>query len=151
MKNQTTVVLLVLISMLSLSACSKESTVDLSMRFGNWTVTQCSEPTSGGTLSIPDEYGIFAFGDKIEYNSGNAERLRLLRTIMINGMSQLYEDYFICTLDGDKLTLKEETYGAGAGLSLTFTYQIQSLDGTKFILKRTDLGKKDGIVTMTRH
>jgi hypothetical protein len=70
---------------------------------------------------------------------------------MINGMSQLYEDYFICTLDGDKLTLKEETYGAGAGLSLTFTYQIQSLDGTKFILKRTDLGKKDGIVTMTRH
>ena len=151
MKTKTTVVLLILFSMLSLSACRKESAVDLSMRFGNWTVTQSSEPTSGVNPSIPDEYGIFAVGDKIEYNSGNAERLRLLRTIQINGISQLYEDYFICTLDGDKLTLRAERYGAGAGHTLTFTYQIQSLDGTKFVLKRTDLGKNDGIVSMTRH
>ena len=145
---------LVVTSMLSLSACRKESTVDLSLRFGNWTVTQSSEPSSGVNPSIPDEHGIFDVGDKIEYTAGtgNTERLRLLRTVQINGRSQPYEDYFLCTLDGDKLTLREETYGSAtdAGHAVIFTYQIQRLDGRTFVLKRTDLGKDEGVVTLTR-
>lgn len=145
---------LVVTSMLSLSACRKESTVDLSLRFGNWTVTQSSEPSSGVNPSIPDEHGIFDVGDKIEYTAGtgNTERLRLLRTVQINGRSQPYEDYFLCTLDGDKLTLREEAYASGTDESraVIFSYQIQRLDGTTFVLKRTDLGKNEGVVNLTR-
>lgn len=145
---------LVVTSMLSLSACRKESTVDLSLRFGNWTVTQSSEPSSGVNPSIPDEHGIFDVGDKIEYTAGtgNTERLRLLRTVQINGRSQPYEDYFLCTLDGDKLTLREEAYASGTDESraVIFSYQIQRLDGTTFVLKRTDLGKNEGVITLTR-
>lgn len=154
MNHRAAFFFLVFSSMLALSACRKENTVDLSMRFGNWTVTQSSEPTSGSNPSLPDEHGIFDVGDKIEYNAGtgNTERLRLLRTIQINGNSQSYEDYFLCALDGNKLTLKEEAYafGANVGSAVLFTYQIQRLDETTIVLKRTDLGKNEGIVTLMR-
>ena len=154
MNHKAALLLLVFSSLLSLSACRKENAVDLSLRFGNWTVTQSSEPSSGVNPSIPDEYGIFDVGDKVEYTAGTShtERLRLLRTVQINGNSQSYEDSFLCTLDGDKLTLREESYASAtdAGHAVIFTYQIQRLDGTTFVLKRTDLGKEEGVVTLTR-
>ena len=154
MKHKASLLFLVFSPMLSLSACRKENAVDLSLRFGNWTVTQSSEPSSGVNPSIPDEYGIFDVGDKVEYTAGTShtERLRLLRTVQINGNSQSYEDSFLCTLDGDKLTLREETYASAtdAGHAVIFTYQIQRLDGTTFVLKRTDLGKEEGVVTLAR-
>ena len=154
MNHKAALLLLVFSSLLSLSACRKENAVDLSLRFGNWTVTQSSEPSSRLNPSIPDEYGIFDVGDKVEYTAGTShtERLRLLRTVQINGNSQSYEDSFLCTLDGDKLTLREETYASAtdAGHAVIFTYQIQRLDGTTFVLKRTDLGKEEGVVTLAR-
>ena len=154
MNHKAALLLLVFSSLLSLSACRKENAVDLSLRFGNWTVTQSSEPSSGLNPSIPDEHGIFNVGDKVDFTAGTShtERLRLLRTVQINGNSQSYEDSFLCTLDGDKLTLREESYASAtdAGHAVIFTYQIQRLDGTTFVLKRTDLGKEEGVVTLTR-
>ena len=138
-------------TLFSFFSCGKESSVDLSQRFGNWTVVQCTEPKSEGTVIVPDENGIFAAGDKIEYTSptSSSERIRLTRTIQIKGSSQLFEDNFICTLNGDTLTLLEEVYG-GETHALSFAYKIQYLDGTQFRLKRVDLGKDEGIVTMKR-
>ena len=130
--------------------CHKESLVDLSQRGGNWTVTACNEPGSSGTVPVPDEKGIFAVGDRIEYSakSNGTDRLRLFRTLQINSTSTLYEGEFKCTVSGDELTLQEEVYGEP--VTIRFTYTIQKLNETEFVLKRSDLGKNKGIVTMRR-
>ena len=135
---------------LSLFSCKKESLVDLSQRGGNWTVTSCNEPGSDGVIPIPDENGIFAVGDRIEYNakSDGVDRLRLFRKVQVNGASMGYDGSFLCTIEGDKLTLQEEVYGGPHALQ--FTYQIQKLNETEFVLKRIDLGKNEGIVTLRR-
>lgn len=140
----------ILAASLLLLSCHKESLVDLSQRGGNWTVTACNEPGSEGAVPVPDEKGIFAVGDRIEYsaNSAGTDRLRLFRTVQINGTSTLYEGEFKCTVSGDELTLQEEVYGGP--VTIRFTYTIQKLSETEFVLKRTDLGKNEGIVTMKR-
>ena len=140
----------ILFVVLSLFSCRKESLVDLSQRGGNWTVTSCNEPGSDGVIPIPDENGIFAVGDRIEYNAKNegVDRLSLFRTVQVNGASMDYDGSFLCTIEGDKLTLQEEVYGGPHALQ--FTYQIQKLNETEFVLKRIDLGKNEGIVTLTR-
>lgn len=140
----------ILFVVLSLFSCRKESLVDLSQRGGNWTVTSCNEPGSDGVIPIPDENGIFAVGDRIEYNAKNegVDRLCLFRTVQVNGTSMDYEGSFICTIEDDKLTLQEEVYGGPHALQ--FTYQIQKLNETEFVLKRIDLGKNEGIVTLRR-
>lgn len=131
-------------------SCHKESLVDLSQRGGNWTVTECNEPGSDGVVPIPDEKGIFAVGDRIEYSakSNGTDRLSLFRTVQVNGTSSLFQDDFKCTVSGDELTLQEEVYGGP--VTIRFTYTIQKLSETEFVLKRTDLGKDEGIVTMKR-
>ena len=140
----------ILFVVLSLFSCRKESLVDLSQRGGNWTVTSCNEPGSDGVIPIPDENGIFAVGDRIEYNAKNegVDRLFLFRTVQVNGTSMDYDGSFLCTIEGDKLTLQEEVYGGPHALQ--FTYQIQKLNETEFVLKRIDLGKNEGIVTLRR-
>ena len=140
----------ILFVVLSLFSCRKESLVDLSQRGGNWTVTSCNEPGSDGVIPIPDENGIFAVGDRIEYNAKNegVDRLFLFRTVLVNGASMDYDGSFLCTIEGDKLTLQEEVYGGPHALQ--FTYQIQKLNETEFVLKRIDLGKNEGIVTLRR-
>ena len=140
----------ILFVVLSLFSCRKESLVDLSQRGGNWTVTSCNEPGSDGVIPIPDENGIFAVGDRIEYNAKNegVDRLFLFRTVQVNGASMDYDGSFLCTIEGDKLTLQEEVYGGPH--TLQFTYQIQKLNETEFVLKRIDLGKNEGIVTLRR-
>ena len=150
MKNGFLCFTSVLAAALLFCSCHKESLVDLSQRGGNWTVTECNEPGSDGVIPIPDEKGIFAVGDKIEYsaNSTGTDRLRLYRTVQIKGSSTLYEGEFKCMVTGDELTLHEEVYG-GPGM-IHFTYTIQKLSETEFVLKRTDLGKNEGIVTMKR-
>ena len=124
--------------------------MDLSQRGGNWKVTQCNEPVSDGVVAVPDEKGIFVVGDRIEYsaNSNGSDRLVLFRTIQVKGESILYEGIFKGTVSGDELTLLEEVYGGPH--MLRFTYTIQKLTETEFVLKRTDLGKNEGIVTMKR-
>lgn len=79
----------ILFVVLSLFSCRKESLVDLSQRGGNWTVTSCNEPGSDGVIPIPDENGIFAVGDWIEYNAKNegVDRHFLFRTVQVNGAS----------------------------------------------------------------
>jgi len=79
---------------LLLFSCHKESLVDLSQRGGNWTVTACNEPGSSGTVPVPDEKGIFAVGDRIEYSakSNGTDRLSLFRTVQVNDISSLFED-----------------------------------------------------------
>lgn len=143
---------LVLVSFIAFVSCEKDSSIDLSQRFGNWTVIQSNDPLSEGAVAVPDENGIFAVGDKIEYGSGasGTERICLKRTIKINGNSIPYEVYFVCTLDGNKLTLHEELYGEGASHSLRLSYLILSLTKGDFTLKRADLGKNEGIVTLRR-
>ena len=140
----------ILFVVLSLFSCRKESLVDLSQRGGNWTVTSCNEPGSDGVIPIPDENGIFAVGDRIEYNAKNegVDRLFLFRTVQVNGASMDYDGSFLCTIEGDKLTLQEEVYGGPHALQ--FTYQIQKLNETEFVLKRIDLGKNEGIVSLRR-
>ena len=140
----------ILFVVLSHFSCRKESLVDLSQRGGNWTVTSCNEPGSDGVIPIPDENGIFAVGDRIEYNAKNegVDRLFLFRTVLVNGASMDYDGSFLCTIEGDKLTLQEEVYGGPHALQ--FTYQIQKLNETEFVLKRIDLGKNEGIVTLRR-
>lgn len=140
----------ILFVVLSLFSCRKESLVDLSQRGGNWTVTSCNEPGSDGVIPIPDENGIFAVGDRIEYNAKNegVDRLFLFRTVQVNGASMDYDGSFLCTIEGDKLTLQEEVFGGPHALQ--FTYQIQKLNETEFVLKRIDLGKNEGIVTLRR-
>ena len=140
----------ILFVVLSLFSCRKESLVDLSQRGGNWTVTSCNEPGSDGVIPIPDENGIFAVGDRIEYNAKNegVDRLSLFKTVQVNGASMDYDGSFLCTIEGDKLTLQEEVYGGPHALQ--FTYQIQKLNETEFVLKRIDLGKNEGIVTLRR-
>lgn len=140
----------VLAAALLFCSCHKESLVDLSQRGGNWTVTECNEPGSDGVVPIPDEKGIFAVGDRIEYSakSNGTDRLSLFRTVQVNGTSYLFQDDFKCTVSGDELTLQEEVYGGP--VTIRFTYTIQKLSETEFVLKRTDLGKNEGIVTMKR-
>ena len=140
----------ILFVVLSLFSCRKESLVDLSQRGGNWTVTSCNEPGSDGVIPIPDENGIFVFVYRIEYNAKNegVDRLSLFRTVQVNGASMDYDGSFLCTIEGDKLTLQEEVYGGPHALQ--FTYQIQKLNETEFVLKRIDLGKNEGIVTLRR-
>ena len=140
----------ILFVVLSLFSCRKESLVDLSQRGGNWTVTSCNEPGSDGVIPIPDENGIFAVGDRIEYNAKNegVDRLSLFRTVQVNGASMDYDGSFLCTIEGDKLTLQEEVYGGPH--AVRFSYQIQKLSESEFVLKRVDLGKNEGIVTLTR-
>ena len=152
MKNGFLCFTSVLAAALLFASCHKESLVDLSQRGGNWTVTECSEPGSDGVVPIPDENGIFAVGDKIEYsaNSSGADLLRLYRTVQIKGSPTPYYDEFRCTVSGDELTLQELVYGGPGSFALRFTYTIQKLSETEFVLKRTDLGKNDGIVTMRR-
>jgi len=135
---------------LLLFSCHKESLVDLSQRGGNWTVTACNEPGSSGTVPVPDEKGIFAVGDRIEYSakSNGTDRLSLFRTVQVNGISSLFQDDSKCTVSGDELTLQEEVYGGP--VTIRFTYTIQKLNETEFVLKRSDLGKNEGIVTMRR-
>ena len=113
-------------------------------------MTSCNEPGSDGVIPIPDENGIFAVGDRIEYNAKNegVDRLSLFRTVQVNGASMDYDGSFLCTIEGDKLTLQEEVYGGPHALQ--FTYQIQKLNETEFVLKRIDLGKNEGIVTLRR-
>ena len=108
---------LVLVSFIAFVSCEKDSSIDLSQRFGNWTVIQSNDPLSEGAVAVPDENGIFAVGD---------------------------------TLDGNKLTLHEELYGEGASHSLRLSYLILSLTKGDFTLKRADLGKNEGIVTLRR-
>lgn len=140
----------ILAAALLLFSCHKESLVDLSHRGGNWTVTECNEPGSVGAVPVPDEKGIFAVGDRIEYSakSNGTDRLSLFRTVQVNGTSFLFQDDFKCTVSGDELTLQEEVYGGSN--ALRFTYTIQKLNETEFVLKRTDLGKNEGIVSMRR-
>ncbi len=140
----------ILAAALLLLSCHKESLVDLSQRGGNWTVTECNEPGSDGAVPVPDEKGIFAVGDRIEYSakSNGTDRLSLFRTVQVNGTSYLFQDDFKCTVSGDELTLQEEVYGGP--VTIRFTYTIQKLSETEFVLKRTDLGKDEGIVTMKR-
>ena len=145
----------ILAAALLLLSCHKESLVDLSHRGGNWTVTECNEPGSDGAVPVPDEKGIFAVGDRIEYSakSNGTDRLSLFRTVQVNGTSSLFQDDFKCTVSGDELTLQEEVYGGsvyGGSNALRFTYTIQKLSETEFVLKRTDLGKNEGIVSMRR-
>jgi len=113
-------------------------------------VTACNEPGSSGTVPVPDEKGIFAVGDRIEYSakSNGTDRLSLFRTVQVNGISSLFQDDFKCTVSGDELTLQEEVYGGP--VTIRFTYTIQKLNETEFVLKRSDLGKNEGIVTMRR-
>ena len=144
----------ILAAALLLLSCHKESLVDLSHRGGNWTVTECNEPGSDGAVPVPDEKGIFAVGDRIEYSakSNGTDRLSLFRTVQVNGTSSLFQDDFKCTVSGDELT-QEEVYGGsvyGGSNALRFTYTIQKLSETEFVLKRTDLGKNEGIVSMRR-
>lgn len=150
MKNGFLYFASILTAALLLFSCHKESMVDLSQRGGNWTVTYCNEPGSDGVIPIPDENGIFAVGDRIEYNAKNegVDRLCLFRTVQVNGTSMDYEGSFICTIEGDKLTLQEEVYGGPH--AVRFSYQIQKLSESEFVLKRVDLGKNEGIVTLTR-
>jgi len=150
MKNGVLCFTSVLAAALLFCSCHKESLVDLSQRGGNWTVTECNEPGSDGVVPIPDEKGIFAVGDRIEYSakSNGTDRLSLFRTVQVNGTSYLFQDDFKCTVSGDELTLQEEEYGGP--VTIRFTYTIQKLSETEFVLKRTDLGKDEGIVTMKR-
>lgn len=150
MKNGFLCFTSVLTAALLFFSCNKESLVDLSQRGGTWKVTQCNEPGSDGDVPFSDEKGLFAVGDRIEYSatSNGVDQLSLFRTLQVNGTSILYEGIFKCTVSGDELTLQEVVYGGP--YALRFTYIIQKLTETEFVLKRSDLGKDEGIVTMRR-
>lgn len=157
MKNRIIPVAFLLSSLLLALSCAKQEPIDLSLRAGDWKVTACTEIPEDKDVG-PTYDAIFAVGDNININVVRGREYDVLTLGRVMPRSGLEGDFlfdFRCFLDGETITIREVVY-ASPGEYLTgyksvqLSYKITTLNATTFILKRTDLGPGEGVVTMTR-
>lgn len=118
------------VAIISLVSCTK---IELSSRFGVWTVIECGASN-----------GLFEVGDRIKY-AENDDIIRLYRE-GTNPVS-VHEWPLLGSLEDNVLTLRLLTIPLPGP---PYDYHIVKLNKADYVLRRVDFDSKEGIVVMKR-